>query len=211
MKPRCTVDCRWTPNFAYAVGLIASDGCLQSDGRHIDFTSKDRELVRSFRKALCLPNKIGRKARGYEQEKKYYRIQFGDVNFYRFLLSIGLTPRKSKTIGKIKIPHCYFYDFLRGLVDGDGNIHEFEHPESRYLQLRVRIASASKPFLEWVREQTWRDGIRGGFFTEAPRAMYLGYAIADSKRLLNLMYYSGFEFCLKRKYLKAKPYINEPR
>src|SRR5947208_1229456 len=34
----------WSPTLAYAVGLLATDGC-QTDGRHLSFPSADRELV----------------------------------------------------------------------------------------------------------------------------------------------------------------------
>ncbi|MFH1780809.1 MAG: LAGLIDADG family homing endonuclease [Candidatus Nealsonbacteria bacterium] len=95
---------RWTPNLAYIVGLLATDGNLSKDGRHIDFTSKDKNLVELLRRCLSLHNKIGKKCNGSDPKKKYYRIQFGNVVFYHWLQRIGLTPHKSKTINKLAIP-----------------------------------------------------------------------------------------------------------
>src|SRR3989344_3916087 len=97
MKPQRKVKIKWSPEFAYAIGLITTDGCLSGDGRHIDFTSKDISLLKTFLKCLGIKNKIGRKTSGYSHNK-YTRIQFGDVIFYRFLLGIGLTPAKSKIL-----------------------------------------------------------------------------------------------------------------
>jgi len=57
MYPQKKVDCIWSPHFAYAIGLLATDGSLSIDGRHIDFTSKDLELVKIFKKYLGLKNK----------------------------------------------------------------------------------------------------------------------------------------------------------
>ncbi len=111
----------WTPNLAYVIGLIATDGNLSKDGRHIDFTSKDIEQIQNLIKILDLKTKIGIKSSG-TSNRKYYRTQFGNVKFYKFLLYIGLTPAKSKTLGKLKIPDKYFADFLRGHLDGDGSI-----------------------------------------------------------------------------------------
>ena len=37
---------KWGSDFAYVVGLITTDGSLSKDKRHIDFTSKDLELIR---------------------------------------------------------------------------------------------------------------------------------------------------------------------
>src|SRR3989344_2092153 len=109
------VNLSWSGNFAYAIGLIATDGNLSPDGRHINLTSKDEEMVLNFKGCLSVNNKIGKKSRGGDlTNKKYFVIQIGDNNFYDFLLSLGLTPAKSKTIGPLKIPSVYFKDFLRG-------------------------------------------------------------------------------------------------
>jgi hypothetical protein len=42
-KPKRIIKEKWNANLAYAIGLIATDGCLSSDGLLIDLTSKDRE------------------------------------------------------------------------------------------------------------------------------------------------------------------------
>lgn len=146
------------------------------------------------------------KARGGESEKKYYVLQFGDVNFYKFLLEIGLTPRKSKTIGRLNIPDEFFYDFLRGCFDGDGTIGTFCHPESKYLQLRVTFCSASMDFLKWLKEAISRNGLRG-YFRKGTRVYTLTFAKYDSIKLLNLMYYDGCELYLTRKRIKAKYFM----
>lgn len=110
----------WSSNFAYAVGLITTDGCLSSDGRHIDLTSKDLEQIENFKKILNLTNKIGIKYARQDKSKTYYHIEFGNVKLYRYLLSIGLSPHKSKILKQVKVPNEYFADFLRGCLDGDG-------------------------------------------------------------------------------------------
>ena len=163
MKRLGKVNIEWSSKMAYVIGLLATDGCLSSDMRHIDFTSKDLDLVKIFKNYLDLNNKIAKKTRSTEKEKKYFHIQFGDKNFYEFLLSIGLTPRKSKTIGPLKVPTDYFPDFLRGCIDGDGSIGTFLHPESRHLQLKIRIFSASKKFLSWIKNETDLFNVIGGF------------------------------------------------
>ena len=48
MKPLNKVKVQWSPNFAYALGLLTTDGCLSGDGRHIDFTSQDNEQLQNF-------------------------------------------------------------------------------------------------------------------------------------------------------------------
>lgn len=136
----------------YIVGLITTDGNLSKDGRHISLTSKDRDLLVSVRKALLLKNKIGRKARAKGKEKKYSVLQIGDKKFYKFLLNIGLTQRKSLTLGKLSIPDFYFPDFLRGVIDGDGNIHTWIHNSNGNRQWALRIFSGSNKFTFWLKE-----------------------------------------------------------
>jgi len=68
-KPKEKVRIKWSSNFAYAIGLIATDGCLYRDGRHINLTSKDVEQITNFLKALEVDCHIGKKARSTDKEK----------------------------------------------------------------------------------------------------------------------------------------------
>jgi hypothetical protein len=69
----------WSPVMAYVVGLLATDGCLSSDRRHIILTSRDRQLVETFLGCLGRPIRYskGRTRRG----KLAYYAQFSDVAF----------------------------------------------------------------------------------------------------------------------------------
>lgn len=103
-----------------------------------------------LRKALHLKVKIGKKASGRNREKKYSTLQFGDIVFYRQLLNIGLTPRKSLTLNEIKVPKEYFKDFLRGVIDGDGSINKWTHRTNRKEQWCLRVASGAPIFANWL-------------------------------------------------------------
>ena len=91
----------WSPEFAYAIGLFTADGCLSKDGRHLDFTSKDRAQVEIFKRSLRLSTKTARKCSGAGAIA--YHTQFGSTIFYSFLKSIGLTQAKSKTLQSVAI------------------------------------------------------------------------------------------------------------
>lgn len=210
MKRLDLIKIEWSSDFAYVIGLIATDGCLSKDNRHLEFTSKDQTQVATFKKCLGLRNKIARKVRGGEQLKRYYRIQFGSLNFYEFLVSIGLTAAKSKTMGSLDIPDNYFADFLRGCIDGDGNISIQKHPESQYLQLRLRLASASIDFLQWAQRMIDKlVPVEGGWIDSQinSRNFVLNYGKSDSIKILNYIYYPGVCSFLNRKYTIAKPYL----
>ena len=210
MKRLHKVKIEWSSSFAFAIGIIATDGNLSPDGRHMNVTSKDNELITNFKKALHLQNKIGKKARGGSTIKKYFVVQFGDKSFYEFLLTIGLMPAKSKVIGSLKIRSKYFSDFLRGCLDGDGNINVFRHPESRHPQLRFRLCSASHLFLEWLRSEIRSHfKVRGGWIENKTREQVLCYGKNDSIKILHFIY-NNAEIYLNRKYKIAEAFLGTP-
>ncbi|MBI2669829.1 MAG: hypothetical protein HYX20_01640 [Candidatus Yanofskybacteria bacterium] len=210
MRRLGNVKIKWTPAFAYAIGLIATDGNLSPDGRHINLTSKDEEQILNFRSCLDLKNKVGRKGRGGTTIKKYFVLQFGDRNFYDFLLGIGLSPAKSKTLTNLSIPRIFFADFFRGCIDGDGSIGYYRHPESRHPQLRLRLCSASRDFLAWIKSEIGTIlGIKTGWIENKRSGVFvLIYAKADSLVLLKFLYKNiktGQQ--LNRKYEIAKKFL----
>ena len=206
------VDTTWTHELAYAIGLIASDGNLSTDGRHINLTSRDKEITEYARKIFAIDNKIGKKGRGGSSIKQYYVLQFGSIQFYNFLLKIGLTPAKSKTLRAVDVPETFFGDFMRGCFDGDGSIGEFAHPESNHLQLRLRIFSASSDFLKWLlaeHRRLWHiDG--GWIYTDKKKSVgSLCFGKKDSIEILRRIYQHKSQYYLKRKYAIVAKYLGE--
>ena len=142
------------PLFWYLVGLVATDGCLSSDGRHVDVTAKDKNFLEQLRQLLDLRCGVSVKNNGRGQDA--HRIQIGSRSLYDRLLTIGLTPRKSLTLGPLKVPDDGFRDFLRGVIDGDGSIRRWCHPTNGREQWAVKIHGASRPFLEWLGQTSLR-------------------------------------------------------
>ncbi len=59
-KPRePKVDITWSPSLSYVIGIIASDGNISSNLRHLNITSKDYEMLQNIKNILGLNNKIG--------------------------------------------------------------------------------------------------------------------------------------------------------
>lgn len=202
---RC-VDTTWSPELAYAVGLLATDGCLSPPGHLIDLTSKDREQLDNFRKCLNVNFRITKKA---NKNGEYLRVQFKSVLFYRFLVSIGLTPAKSKTLGKLKIPNTYFFDFVRGVFDGDGSTYSYWDSRWRSsFMYYLCIASASRKFISWLQREIKSNlGIHGHItFSRKRNVCYqLKYAKGDTLKLLRKMYKaSRHPVYLSRKRLKIE-------
>ncbi len=197
----------WTSPLAYAVGLIATDGNLSRDGRHLEFTSKDIEQLETFKRCLNLKNRIAWKTSGYSS-KRYPHIQFGNVKLYRWLVQIGLTPKKSKTLGVLEILDEFFFDFLRGSPDGDGCIRTYMDavfPNSRRLYLA--FCSASRPHLDWIQQKVFKLSGLVGRINQGNRVWELKYAKKASQFLLKALYYAPNVPCLKRKQALAQPFL----
>lgn len=153
-----TLPLEWSATMAYVVGLMATDGCLWSDGRHLSFDSNDRQLIETFLSCLGRPNRY--RTVKTRAGNDHFQAAFGDVAFYRWLVPLGLTPRKSLTMGPVQLPKEFFVPLVRGLFDGDGSIANFVHaptrasaPSYRYERLWVFFNSGSRGHLEWLRGQ----------------------------------------------------------
>lgn len=106
--PQEKISRLWSPQLAYGIGLLVSDGNLSQDGRHFSFVSAEEEMVINFKKALGIDNKIGKNRRGGETEKRYYTVYFSDTRFHHWLGERGVGPAKSKTIQQVMVPDIFF-------------------------------------------------------------------------------------------------------
>ena len=184
------------------VGLITSDGCLSSDGRHIDITSKDYEFLSKLKDKLGLTNKIGIKNKDRVNQAHY--LQFSNKNLYEFLISIGLTPSKSLSLKSLNVPKQSFVDFFRGLIDGDGCIRRWIHPSNNREQWSLRIYSGSKEFIDWlnnVAEQLLK--VRGKMHKNATNTWVLKYGKMAAQEIAEQCYYKDC-FGLDRKIKLAR-------
>jgi hypothetical protein len=102
----------------------------------------DRELVEIVLRCLGKQNKIG------EQRSKkgtvFYRAQMGDVAVCRWLRGVGITPRKSLTLGALAVPDAFLPECARGLMEGDGSIlNSSRHQQGRRTRYTATNDSSS--------------------------------------------------------------------
>jgi len=171
----------------------------------MELTSKDKDQLETFKKCLGLTVKIGKKSSGFQKENNGLRVQFCDVLFYQWLVSIGLMPNKSKTLRALKIPDKYFFDFLRGCFDGDGSIYAYwdRRWRSSYM-FYISIASASPIFLKWLQQSLTRLlGVKGRI-SRGSGVQQLRFAKKETLVLFKAMYYVPDIPYLKRKFAKAQ-------
>lgn len=194
---------KWSADFTYAIGLIVADGCLSKDGRHIDLTSKDKAQVVLFQKCLRITTKVSSKYSG--AGNRAYCCQFSDVLFYRFLMSIGLSPAKSKIIGAVLVPDEYFIDFLRGYFDGDGSsTSHYDSVFKNSYRFYLSFTSASPVFVDWLRNKLYLIlGVKGHIaYNRNNPYVQLKYSKREAVVISKRMYYSEAVPCLRRKRLK---------
>ncbi|HEV2010144.1 MAG TPA: hypothetical protein VGS17_03855 [Candidatus Limnocylindria bacterium] len=207
----------WTPTLAYAVGLLATDGC-QTDGRHLAFPSADRELVEILLRCLGKTNKIAEirtRTGGI-----VYKTQIGDVALCRWLETIGITRRKSLTLGPLAVPDELILECARGLMDGDGGITNFTHaatkktyPNYRYERIVLGFTSASRPHLDWLRGKLESYAAAPGWLIVTPpkdgrHAFFsLRYGKRDGLRLLPFIYRDTSVPWLERKHRIWRSYV----
>lgn len=146
------------------------------------------------------------KASGSQKLKKYYFVQVGDVLFYRFLLELGLTVNKTKTLGGLRVPDEYFFDFLRGHFDGDGSFYSYWDPRWKSsFMFYMTFVSASKNHIDWIREKINEIIHLNGCVTNHNNLLYqLKYAKKESLELISRIYHGKNVICLPRKRLKIE-------
>ena len=158
----------WSPSLAYAVGLIATDGCLSRTRHGID-------LLDVVRRCLELTNAITPYGSG-----RCHHIQWRDRFFHA-----------------VSIPKPYFCDFVRGCVDGDGTIVAYvdcslSAKKVKYVCRRAPVSfGGCAP--RW--QSTW--GSTATCPRNAGPGV-TRYAKAESIRLLRWIYYAPNVPCLAR-------------
>lgn len=207
----------WRPELAYALGLMATDGNLSSDRRHITFVSKDLDLVQTFRKCLGVTSQTRptRSRRGGTN----HRVQWCNRRVYDWFIGVGLTPAKSLTLGPLAVPDAFFADFFRGCIDGDGSVlvytdryHSAKKEHYVYERLYVSIVSASQAFIEWLQMTASRlTGVAGSITVARKQGRNpiwkLSYAKAESLRVLAWIYHAPDVPCLDRKRVTAERFL----
>ena len=199
----------WTPELAYVAGLIAADGCLYNDGRHISLTSMDDDLLELVIHLLGLSCEVKRKSNG--RGGLCGHIQFSDVALYDFFIAVGITPAKSKTILQVTVPDKLYASFLRGYFDGDGSVWGFWDQRWRSsLMYYTSYTSASRSFLVWLQtKNTELADVGPATIGICSGAFSLRYAKADSLKLFKFMYPADNATVpgLLRKYLKFVDFL----
>lgn len=121
-------------------------------------------------------------------------------------------PNKTKIIGSLKIPNKFFFDFIRGHLDGDGYLQKYQDPIYHNSQrIYVNFYSASLKHLEWIQKRLKHLIDINGYFRKSGTIFKLTYAKRESLKLLPKIYPNPRVPCLKRKYKIVKSILKNKK
>ncbi len=110
-------------------------------------------------------------------------------------------------MGEIKIPPEYFFDFLRGVFDGDGCFYSYWDPRWKSSHMfYLEFASGSSKHISLIQEESINmAGVVGRISERKSKTFFqLKYAKKEALVIIKKMYYNPNVVCLSRKKFKIQ-------
>jgi intein/homing endonuclease len=197
----------WSRDMAYILGFFAADGTITKTRRGTSFWSiaiTDKKLLYLIRAIIKSDHTIGERKGKESHHKTIYRLQIGSKEMVEDLEKLGFCIQKAKTLGMPDIPEIYFWDFIRGYFDGDGNVwtgivHKERKKKTRVLQ--IALTSASSLFLVNLLEALRKNGGVTGSLYSPPDGSFtrIMFNTRDSLKIFKMMYNRETKLFLSRK------------
>lgn len=186
---------------AYWLGVIVSDGTIQKDGYKTSLTSKDKDLIVKFKKAIKSTFPISKIDSFDKRTKKTYTrfsIQVNSKEFTSYLIQHGVTNKKSYVCNFPVINQTFYLAFLRGLFDGDGSLTINSKDNFRM------SFTATKEILDFIQnflKEKFEIEPHPIYRTSEAMNVFRTHYFGDTKKILSLLYQNSTENNrLNRKY-----------
>ncbi len=190
---------KWNPYSAYLLGYIFADGnvswneeksywsltitAAEKDVAHLE---RMRNILRSTKPLL------------YSKATRSYRLIATSKSLCRKLMALGAIPKKSLVVDFPVIPREFLADFIRGVVDGDGNVRYVDRSRSPYFE--ITISSGSIRFLEGLAFNVQTAfGISAKVRKAHGNTYVLQYSCSRGEAFANVLYRNAVIF-LERKF-----------
>lgn len=140
-----------TPNKAYFLGLLFTDGSIIKDNQRQD--SIQLELIETDKKILeLLCNELNAKCQlSYkkrdDRENGTFTFSIRSNKISQALSKYNIIPNKTYDVNQVIIPDKFKIDYLRGFIDGDGSIYYSQN------HWYLSICSHSKSIIEQVSKE----------------------------------------------------------
>lgn len=204
-------------NKAYFLGLIYADGwitCNEKVGTYelgLQLQSQDRYILEKLNQELGEVHNIihtpSRKKviKGVETvSKDQDTLRVYSKQMVNDLMNLNIMPNKTQCVQYPIVSEKYFFDFLRGYIDGDGCYYINKNGNCE-----ISITCSQRQPLEWISLILQQINIHTCVYQEyATKYRLYCFRKKDVKILINKLYYNINNFCLIRKFNKIKPYLD---
>ncbi|MBW3016667.1 hypothetical protein KY309_03600 [Candidatus Woesearchaeota archaeon] len=107
---------KWTPQMAFILGLIFSDGNIYNKTLSLKLSNKHA----SDRNILIRINRTMESDYPVEIGSYFFRLRISNPIILNDVKKLGMIPNKSKTVRFPNVPAKFLRHFIRGYLDGDG-------------------------------------------------------------------------------------------
>lgn len=148
----------WSPEMAWVLGLIFSDGTLKKTRPYFRIYQKEPEVLNKIKTLMkCNVKLIHRKKNSYKGvvSGDLFTLQIYNQKSYDDLLKLGLKPDKSLDIEFPQMPPEYVRHFIRGCWDGDGSVYI----ERERGKIRASYISGSFNFIKGMLYELEKAGL----------------------------------------------------
>lgn len=205
-----------TPLKAYFLGFIYADGWIVCNGQTgnyelgMELQSEDKYILERLNKEIGEKNIIYHsdpenvlicgKQIAHSGHSDILRIYSKEIVYD--LIKNGITTNKTLKDSYPVVDDKFFFDFLRGYIDGDGCYYMDNN------QTYMHITCASICPLKYIQDKLNNHGIKTQIYTENERKHRLMCtSFSEMNKLINCLYYEDGLFCLERKYKKIKHFL----
>jgi hypothetical protein len=196
---------KWSANMAYSLGFLICDGYVIDTGRvrwiGVDIQERDRSILEFIRDQLDSRIPITERVRIDKRTNigpsKQVSLKFGSKAIIEDIATMGVFKNKTGKEFVVEVPKEFIPDYLRGIVDGDGNIYVGK-TKSGGSQFSINIYSASESFLTDLKEK-----YMFGYGTIVKKKTIYVLRIFRKNEVVEILkYIYNGNFCLERKYKK---------
>jgi hypothetical protein len=202
---------KWTPEMAYVLGWVLSDGHIDERTGNLRIVVTDEEVLHKIANVMKLTNGI--RPVKYKGGKQQYVLSVCRRQIYEDLISLGVKPgNRVFDQPAIDVPHEYRRHFVRGFFDGDGSLVSFvakKKGKTPYRYNEIVFSKASKDLIDCLHdmivEETGVYVSRCAAKTNSGNITYrLSIGAKDSVITMYRWMYEGVEnrLWLERKYEK---------
>jgi hypothetical protein len=199
-----------SPNKAYWLGFIFADGWIHKDIKNRNYELGIELQLSDIKQLNDFNNELGNAHDIVEKHSEkyicdYHKKSITDSVVLRVyskkivddLIRHGVVENKTKSTIFPKI-NDYFFDFLRGYIDGDGCIYV---NDKGYMV--VHITSANPDVLQYIKNKLSKDyDIKSNIYQEKENKYRIYFNKINSIKLLDFIYYDDNVQKLNRKYEK---------